>query len=91
MARNLNTTTVTNFACIISIAIACDYHVLLPRFFPQYAEEKNLAFLVFYVFYKMTKSVLLRTLELNPPAPPKEPPLEPNVPEFPQKSPLIQL
>jgi hypothetical protein len=49
-------------------------------------------YLALYLFYKLIKASLLRVLELDPPAVSQNrPPIDPDIPEFPQKSPLVQM
>jgi hypothetical protein len=48
--------------------------------------------LALYLFYKLIKACLLQILELNPPNLPQNPPsIDPDAPEFPRKSPLVQM
>jgi hypothetical protein len=50
------------------------------------------AFLVFILFYNLIKACLMQTLELNASSSSQNlPPIDPDIPEFPQKSPLVQL
>jgi hypothetical protein len=56
--------------------------------------DRHLWPLVFGGLWRLVYVVVCRVLELKPPAPPassKEPPLDPDVPEFPRKSPLVQM
>jgi hypothetical protein len=48
--------------------------------------------LALYLFYKLIKACLLQILELNSPnLPQNPPPINPDAPEFPRKSPLVQM
>lgn len=51
-----------------------------------------LSIIAFFLFNKLIKAYLMRVLDLNSPQPPQNPPpSDPDIPEFPKKSPLIQL
>ena len=70
----------------------------LPQFILAYplvvllVNRDTLSLIVFWILWHAIKVVLLRVLELNPPNPPQNlPPIDPDIPEFPRKSPLIQL
>ncbi len=49
-----------------------------------------LAILAFHIFFKLIKAYLLQVLGFNPSGQ-NQPPDEPNIPEFPRKSPLVEL
>lgn len=59
---------------------------------PGITYRVTLGFIVFLLFYNLIKPYLLRTLGLSGSNPPQNrPPTDPEVPQFPQKSPLVQL
>lgn len=80
-----------------------DYFGSNPFFYP-FDEQRSpggptyrgmLSFVAFYIFFRLIKAYLMHILDLDSPEPPQNlptpPPTDPDIPEFPQKSPLVQL
>jgi hypothetical protein len=101
MFQKLNAITVANFVFTLSIVFGWDfYHLLLlsrvPNRVTGFDERQSITFIACYFFYRITKAILLRVLGLNTPdSAPNFPPNPkipgPDVPEFPEKSPLVPL
>jgi hypothetical protein len=97
---------VSNFAFLFAASAAHDLYYLLPTKVPAFLRVSTLtetlldrtilSYLVFWILWRAIKTLLLRILELNmAEAPPNSPSsrdsIDPDAPEFPRKSPLVQL
>jgi hypothetical protein len=105
MFRNLNTTTLANFSFTFAVLLATAWYHLLPPHLPKsiadyfasnspFVEDyrRFLSYIAFFLFYKLIKAYLMQNLGLNASNPPQNrPPIDPETPEFPRKSPLVQL
>jgi hypothetical protein len=100
--QRVTSNSVSNFSFVFAALSAHDVYQLmlakLPKSIPGISQallpflDRNLLWIfIFWGLWRLTYAVLLRVLELNHPAPRKEPPIDPDIPEFPQKSPLVQL
>jgi hypothetical protein len=86
------------FSFVFAAFAAHDFYRLMPpapaKILPGFVGMLNRDFMwivVFWVLWKGTKVLLSRLLELNPPSSRQSPPDDPDIPEFPQKSPLLPL
>jgi hypothetical protein len=100
MFRKVDAGAVTIFAFIFSFLTAVAFHHFLLRapflghhsvWWP-WSYRATLSLIAFLALQRVTKAYLLRVLEPNLSNPPQNPPpIDPETPEFPGKSPLVQL
>lgn len=100
----VNTNSVSTFSFVFAAVSAHDFYQLMPAKSPEPGPgvspflviffDRNMWFLVFWGVWRLVYVVACRVLELNPPRPPASSadlPCDPDTPEFPKKSPLVQM
>ena len=101
----VNSNSVSMFSLVFAAVSAHDLYQLMPAKPPEpgpgvsafrvFILDRNIMWiLVFWGLWRLVYVIVCRVLDLKPPAPPassKEPPIDPETPEFPRKSPLVQM
>lgn len=93
--KDVNTNSISNFSAIFAAFASHDYYRLM---LPATSASRNglgdrdlMWIFVFMALWTGMKFILNRLLEINSSSSSQNPPVDPDIPEFPQKSPLVQL
>ena len=106
MYKDINKNTISDFAFLFAVFIAVIFYHSLPVHFPEVianyfgynstATQNDLtyrnvwAFVTWYLFWRLIKSYLMQVFELGAVSAPN-PSVDSDIPQFPKRSPLVEL